>query len=112
VVRVSKSVYQYIPCDSDIELNFAKGLDSRKDIKLFIKLPRDFKIDTPVGRYNPDWAIVKEDGETLLLVRETKGTKNLDKLPFWQEKTKVLCGEKHFDLLGVSYEVARYHEDV
>ena len=112
VVRVSKSVYQYIPCDSDIELNFAKGLDSRNDIKLFIKLPRDFKIDTPVGRYNPDWAIVKEDGETLLLVRETKGTRNLDKLPFWQEKTKVLCGEKHFNLLGVSYEVAKHHEDV
>jgi len=112
VVRVSKSVYQFIPCDSDIELNFAKGLDGRDDIKLFIKLPRDFKVDTPVGRYNPDWAIVKEDGETLLLVRETKGTKNLDKLPYWQEKTKVLCGEKHFDLLGVDYEVAKCHKDV
>jgi type III restriction enzyme len=112
VVRVSKSVYQFIPCDSDIELKFAKGLDGRDDIKLFIKLPRDFKVDTPVGRYNPDWAIVKEDGETLLLVRETKGTKNLDKLPYWQEKTKVLCGEKHFDLLGVDYEVAKVHQDV
>jgi type III restriction enzyme len=112
VVRVSKSVYQYIPCDSDIELNFAKGLDKRQDIKLFIKLPRDFKVDTPVGRYNPDWAIVKQDGETLLLVRETKGPKNLDRLPFWQEKTKVQCGKKHFTLLDVSYEVAVDHQDV
>lgn len=112
VVRVSKSVYEYIPCDSDIELNFARGLDMRHDIKLFIKLPRDFKVDTPVGRYNPDWAIVKQDGETLLLVRETKGTKNLDRLPFWQEKTKVLCGEKHFTLLDINYEVAVDHEDV
>lgn len=112
VARVSKSVYEYIPCDSNIEFEFAKGIDARDDIKLFIKLPRDFKVDTPVGRYNPDWAIVKNDGQTLLLVRETKGTKNLDKLPFWQEKTKVLCGEKHFDLLGVDYEVAVVHEDV
>jgi type III restriction enzyme len=112
VVRVSKSVYEYIPCDSNIELRFAKGLDARDDIKLFIKLPRDFKVDTPVGRYNPDWAIVKHDGQTLLLVRETKATKNLDKLPFWQEKTKVLCGEKHFRLLGVPYEVAVVPEDV
>jgi type III restriction enzyme len=112
VVRVKKSVYEYIPCDSNIELEFAKGLEGRADIKLFFKLPRDFKVDTPVGRYNPDWAIVKQDGQTLLLVRETKGTRNLDKLPFWQEKTKVLCGEKHFKLLGVNYEVAKVHEDV
>ena len=112
VVEVNKSVYQYVPCDSDIELQFAKGLDRRQDIKLFIKLPRDFKVDTPVGRYNPDWAIVKDDGKTLLLVRETKGTTNLDKLPFWQEKTKVLCGEKHFELLGVDYQVVKVHEDV
>jgi len=112
VVRVSKSVYEYIPCDSNIELEFAKGLERRHDIKLFIKLPRDFKVDTPVGRYNPDWAIVKHDGQTILLVRETKATTNLDKLPFWQEKTKVLCGEKHFQLLGIHYEVVKDHEDV
>jgi type III restriction enzyme len=112
VVRVSKSVYQYIPCDSDIEVRFARGLDARDDITLFMKLPRDFKIDTPVGRYNPDWAVVKKNGQTLLLVRETKGTRNLDKLPYWQEKTKVLCGEKHFDLLGVDYAVAVEHTDV
>jgi type III restriction enzyme len=87
-------------------------LDARDDITLFMKLPRDFKIDTPVGRYNPDWAIVKKNGQTLLLVRETKGTRNLDKLPYWQEKTKVLCGDKHFDLLGVDYEVAVHHADV
>ena len=55
-------------------------LDQREDIKLFVKLPDWFKIDTPVGKYNPDWAIVKHEDETLYLVRETKGTKDFLKL--------------------------------
>ena len=55
-------------------------LDQREDIKLFVKLPDWFEVDTPVGKYNPDWAIVKHEDETLYLVRETKGTKDFLKL--------------------------------
>jgi type III restriction enzyme len=112
VIKVNKSVYDYIPCDSIIEYKFAKGLDGRDDILLFVKLPRDFKIDTPVGRYNPDWGIVKKSGEMLVLVRETKATKNLDRLRFPNEATKLLCGDKHFAVIGVDYTWLKVHEDV
>ena len=111
-IEVQKSLYRYISCDSTIERDFAKALDARDDIELFFKLPRSFKIDTPVGRYNPDWAIVLNNGEQLYLVRETKGTIELDKLRFWQEKTKILCGAEHFKLLGVDYGVVVKADEV
>ena len=53
-VQVERSVYEYIVNDSDVERRFAKRLNERDDIKLFIKLPGGFEIDTPVGKYNPD----------------------------------------------------------
>jgi type III restriction enzyme len=51
-------------------------MESDEDIRLFVKLPRWFKVETPLGGYNPDWAIVKHEDETIYLVRETKGTKD------------------------------------
>ncbi len=65
-IQVKKSVYEYVVYDSDVEREFAKRLDERDDIKLFVKLPGWFKIDTPVGTYNPDWAIVKHDDQALV----------------------------------------------
>ena len=56
------SVYEYVVYDSEVEREFARKLDEREDIKLFVKLPGWFEIDTPVGKYNPDWAILKHDG--------------------------------------------------
>ncbi len=75
-LQVNQSVYEYIVYDSDVEREFARQLDQREDIKLFVKLPGWFQIDTPVGKYNPDWAVVKEGDQTLYLVRETKGTRD------------------------------------
>jgi restriction endonuclease len=49
---------------------------TERDIKLFVKLPGWFQIDTPLGTYNPDWAILKDDGHAFYLVRETKGTRD------------------------------------
>jgi type III restriction enzyme len=66
-LQVSKSVYEYVVYDSEIERAFAKKLDEREDIKLFVKLPGWFAVDTPVGKYNPDWAILKHDGQVLYL---------------------------------------------
>ena len=60
--------------DSEVERKFAETLDKRTDIKLFVKLPDWFKVETPLGSYNPDWAILKHDDTVLYLVRETKGT--------------------------------------
>ena len=104
-LEVEKSVYPYVVCDSFIEREFARKLDERTDIKLFVKLPGWFTIDTPVGEYNPDWAIVKHDDETLYLVRETKATRDFLKLRT-SEADKVHCGEKHFEAIGVDFAVA------
>jgi type III restriction enzyme len=110
-VKVSKSVYEYVVYDSDVERKFAEQLDQREDIKLFVKLPEWFKIDTPIGTYNPDWAILKHDGKALYLVRETKGTRNFLKLRT-SEADKVNCGKKHFEALGVPFAVAVTAEEV
>ena len=103
-LAVKKSVYDYVVYDSEIERRFAEELDAREDIKLFVKLPSWFKIETPVGTYNPDWAIVKEDLTMLYLVRETKGTRDFLKLRT-AEAEKVRCGEKHFEALAVPFAV-------
>lgn len=110
-LQVNHSVYEYIPYDSEVERRFAQHLDKRADIRFFVKLPRWFAIDTPVGTYNPDWAIVKHDDQTLYLVRETKGTKDFLKLRTL-EAEKVRCGQRHFDALGVSFAVVTSSDDV
>ncbi|MBA2291766.1 MAG: hypothetical protein H0W15_04835 [Gemmatimonadales bacterium] len=74
-LEVRGSVYDRIPYDLEIEREFARQLDERDDIRLFVKLPRWFTVDTPLGGYNSDWAILKEDGKALYLARETKGTR-------------------------------------
>ena len=105
-LEVRKSIYEYVVYDSQVEREFARRLDEREDIKLFVKLPAWFKVDTPVGTYNPDWAILKHETETLYLVRETKGTKDFLKLRN-AEADKVNCGKRHFEALGVPFDVVR-----
>jgi type III restriction enzyme len=103
-LQVEKSVYEYVVYDSEIEREFAKRLNERDDIKLFVKLPNWFLVDTPIGKYNPDWAILKQNGEALYLARETKGTRDFLKLRT-SESDKVKCGKKHFDAIGVPFDV-------
>ena len=110
-LQVEHSVYEYVVYDSEIEREFARKLDQRADIKLFVKLPRWFEIDTPVGKYNPDWAILKQDGQAMYLVRETKGTKDFLKLRT-AEADKVRCGKRHFEAIGVPFAVAVTADDV
>lgn len=104
-LEVKKSIYDAIVYESEIERKFAEELDRREDIKLFVKLPRWFKIDTPIGEYNPDWAIVKHEDETIYLVRETKSTKKFEQLRCY-EADKIKCGRKHFEALNVNFDVA------
>jgi hypothetical protein len=68
------------------------------------QVTRWFKVETPVGTCNPDWAIVKHHDETIYLVRETKGTKDFLKLRT-TEADKVRCGQRHFEALGVPFAV-------
>ena len=103
-------IYDGVPVDSEtVEKPFVMSLEKRKDVKLYIKLPAWFTVTTPIGEYNPDWAIVIENpegGENLLyLVRETKGTLSLDELRP-DEKRRIVCGRRHFgDALDVDYRV-------
>lgn len=101
---VENSIYDTIEVDSEIERKFAKAMSGREDIKLFVKLPGWFQIITPMGNYNPDWAIVKEEDDKIYLVRETKGSKEELKLRA-SEWAKIQCGKAHFDALGVDYDV-------
>jgi type III restriction enzyme len=101
---VQKSIYDAIVYDSEVEKRFAEELDKREDIKLFVKLPNWFKIETPIGTYNPDWAIIKTDGEALYLIRETKANKDFLKLRT-SEAEKIRCGFRHFETLNVDYDV-------
>jgi len=111
LVDVAKSVYEAIEYDSDIERKFARGLDDRTDIRLFVKLPAWFKVPTPVGSYNPDWAIVLDRDETVYLVRETKGTTDLSQLRP-EEAAKIRCGTVHFKHLGVDFAVVKSPDEV
>ncbi|MNL36370.1 hypothetical protein D3C87_1584450 [compost metagenome] len=74
-IEVDKSVYTHVIYDSEIEREFAEKMNADEDVKLFAKLPSTFKIETPIGNYNPDWAVViDQDGsEQLFFIIETKG---------------------------------------
>jgi type III restriction enzyme len=103
LLEVQHSIYDVVEFESKVEYDFAKALDARKDIKLFFKLPDWFKVETPLGTYNPDWAIVREepDGQNkVYLVRETKGTTGWLKIPEIQRK-KIQCGKAHFKAVGL-----------
>ncbi|GAB2551032.1 restriction endonuclease [Brachybacterium huguangmaarense] len=102
VQHTQKTDFDYVVFDSDVERQFAELLDSREDIKLFMKLPAKFKIDTPVGPYNPDWAIIKqEDGEDrIYMIRETKSTLDDSKLRP-AELAKIKSAKRHFEAIGI-----------
>ncbi|MDL2293270.1 DEAD/DEAH box helicase family protein [Ruminococcaceae bacterium OttesenSCG-928-D13] len=99
-VAVDNSVYDHIIYDSLVESRFAESLDNDPDVKMFFKIPSRFKIETPIGTYNPDWAVyLKRNGEQkLYFVLETKGTTDLFGLSN-PERQKIHCGKAHFDAL-------------
>ena len=86
-------------------------MEARTDVKLCVKLPPWFLVQTPVGQYNPDWAIVMEHEQRVYLVRETKGTDNIEALAP-DERDKVKCGAKHFGSLGVNFKVVSTAADL
>ena len=105
VQHQEKTLFDYVIFDSDVEREFAKALDHNESVKFYCKLPSWFKVDTPVGPYNPDWAIVTGDAEQkLYLVRETKSTTKQEKRRE-EENDKIECAEKHFKTIEVDYRV-------
>lgn len=99
-----KSLFDYVEFESEVEKQFARDLDNNEHVKLFIKLPRWFKIDTPIGPYNPDWAFVTEREERLYFVRETKSTLDSEERRT-KENQKIRCGKRHFEALEVDFGV-------
>lgn len=102
MLAVTKSVYEYVVYDSaGVEQNFAKELEGNPAVKVFAKLPAWFKVPTPLGNYNPDWAVlIEEQGkEQLYFVVETKGSLFNDALRN-VESAKIQCGKEHFKVLA------------
>ena len=105
VIAVDHSVYDHVIYDSaTVERPFAVALDDDPDVRMFFKIPDKFKIETPIGTYNPDWAVyMDKDGvEKLYFVLETKGVSGqlgLEELSTAQRQ-KIHCGTEHFAALG------------
>ncbi|BFO03075.1 hypothetical protein KNHN1_14530 [Pseudomonas guariconensis] len=104
-----KSIYEHVVYDSTPERDFADALEKNDAIKLYVKLPGWFKVPTPLGTYNPDWAVlVEEDGtQRLYFVVETKSSLFTDDLRD-KESAKIECGKAHFGTLAVGENPARY----
>jgi type III restriction enzyme len=104
-----KSVYEHVVYDSAIERDFAESLEKNEAVRVYAKLPGWFKVPTPLGTYNPDWAVlVTLDGqERLYFVVETKGSLFDDELRD-REGGKIKCGKAHFQALAVDENPARY----
>ncbi len=101
----NRTPYDSIVVDSEVEREIAQKLDQNENVKFFCKLPHWFKVPTPIGSYNPDWAVVTEHDNKLYLVRETKSTHDPDKRRA-SENQKIQCGQAHFDKLDVDFAVA------
>jgi len=109
LVDAERSVYEQIVCDSDTERAFAEGLHRNRAFKVYAKLPGWFTVPTPLGTYNPDWAVlVEHDGaERLYLVVESKSSLFTDELRK-RERAKITCGEEHFKALATGDNPARF----
>jgi type III restriction enzyme len=96
VQNQEKTLYNYINIESSVESQFVKDCESRDDVEFYFKLPPKFTIPTPIGPYNPDWALILKPDRKLYFVAETKSTLHIHELRE-QEHKKIKCGEKHFE---------------
>ena len=106
-IATAKNIYDHLLYDSTIEKNFAEKLEQAQDVVVYVKLPKGFYISTPVGKYNPDWAIAfnQEHIKHIYFVAETKG--NMSTLELRDiEKAKIECAKKHFK--SISNDEVRY----
>lgn len=114
MLESTQSVYDHVVYDSDVEEAFARKFEDSGDVLVYAELPGWFKVDTPLGGYNPDWAVlVQVEGRPqLYFVVETKGNTFLDALRE-TERAKIDCGRKHFDALGneARFTMASTYED-
>ena len=100
----TKTIYDYVAVDSEVEREFMQSLEDNVDVKFYIKLPSWFKIDTPVGKYNPDWAVAFDGDERIYFVAETKGSDDInDNHLSANERSKITAARQHFAEIDVPY---------
>jgi len=100
LLESTKGIYNFVKVDSDIERKFKESLEQYEDVRVYVKLPGKFKISTPLGDYNPDWAIAFREGSVkhIYFVAETKGSMSSLQLK-QSEKGKIDCARVHFKAL-------------
>ena len=108
-MKAKRLLYDHVVYDSSNERDFATELDTNTDVAVYVKLPSGFYISTPVGRYNPDWAIAFYEGKVkhIYFVAETKGSMNSMQLRMIEE-SKIHCAREHFKAISsgnVVYDV-------
>ena len=111
--KLQRHIYDYVLTDSKVEREFVKELDTANEVVVYAKLPRGFLIPTPVGDYNPDWAISFKEGTVkhVYFVAETKGSmSSMDLREI--EKTKIKCARKFFDEMNRRYAPENVKYDV
>jgi type III restriction enzyme len=106
-----KSVLEPVVGDANTERDFAKELEASSGVKVYAKLPGWFKVTTPLGNYNPDWAVLFDDGESerLYFVVETKSSQYKEDVRN-TEAAKIRCGRAHFAAIAVDPDPAEYIE--
>ena len=114
-LEVKKHIYDYVITDSNVEMEFARKLE-QGEVTIYAKLPNGFKIRTPFGNYNPDWALVfdSKDVKYIYFIAETKGSMQSAQLK-GAEKGKIECARKHFKSISdgtVKYDVVNTYEDL
>ncbi len=111
--KLGRHIYDYVLTDSDNERRFVKELDTASEVVVYAKLPRGFLIPTPVGDYNPDWAIAFKQGvvKHVYFVAETKGSMSSMELRKI-EQTKIDCARKFFEQLNLKYAPEKVQYDV
>ena len=119
-VKANRSIYDHVVYDSENERKFVSNLDIRDEVAVYVKLPDGFFIPTPIGKYNPDWAIAFYEGSVkhIYFVAETKGS--METLMFEDhtstpEKAKIHCARQHFKAISngeVMYHVVDNYQDL
>nr|WP_297707249.1 DEAD/DEAH box helicase family protein [uncultured Butyrivibrio sp.] len=115
-MKAQRHLYDHIVYDSTNEKEFAEKLDTCEDVAVYVKLPNGFYINTPVGHYNPDWAISFKKGTVkhIYFIAETKGSMDTMQLKE-MESSKIHCAREHFKAISsdsVKYDVVHTYEDL
>ena len=117
-IESKKSLYDLVVVDSaGIEMSFAEKLEKEEEVEVYTKLPRGFYINTPMGRYNPDWAVVFREGSVkhIYFIAETKGEDLLESDLRTTEQNKIACARKHFEAIShgdVVYDVVKTYDSL